>query len=108
MVTTEEAGAEFTGTDLYDPEVSTPIKQYIENRLTELLNAYQNNTYTPDYRVATEDRLGVVRSGDVVQVNPNTGKMEISKFDEIEGRFNSISTDITNITESLESNNTET
>lgn len=108
MATTEEAGEEFKTENLYDPEVSTPIKTYIENRLAELFNAYQNNTYTPDYRVATEERLGVVKSGETVQVNSSTGKMEVPRLDTVDGEISAIKDSLKSVTESLESNNTAT
>lgn len=108
MATTEEAGDEFKTENLYDPEISAPIKMYIENRIAELFNAYQNNVYTPDYRIATEDRLGVIKSGSIAKVNPNTGLIEIPKLEDIDSELTKINTTINSLTESLESNNLAT
>lgn len=108
MATTEEVSGELKTIELYDPEISTPVKTYIENRIAELFNAYQNNTYNPDYRIATADRLGVIKSGGAAEVDPNSGLIEIPRLDALRDEVNRVKTNITTLTEALESNNTST
>lgn len=108
MLSSEEAGAEIDSHDLYDPEVSAPIKQYIEDRLTELFIAYNNGTYNPEYNIASDDRLGVVKSGEQVQVNSSTGELTVPQVTSLISTVEDIQTRLTYITTSLESNNSAT
>lgn len=108
MLTSEEAGAEFSSKNLYDPEVSTPVKQYIEDRLTELFIAYNNGTYTPEYNIASDNRLGVIKSSTKVQVNQSTGEIEIPTLDDAENNISELQSKVSAITKSLESNNSVT
>ena len=100
MVTSEEIGDELNTLNLYDPELSHPVKEYIEDRLSELYNG----TYSTSYNIASENRLGVVKSGGDVTVNQNTGQMEVPKLTQLD----TIKTSLQSLTESLESNNTAT
>ena len=107
-IKSEEAGLEIDGVDLYDPEVSHPIKQYIEDRLTELFVAYNNGTYNPEYNIASSDRLGVIKSGEQVQVNQSNGTLEVPSLDTLSSDVAVIQSQVSRIIESLESNNTLT
>lgn len=100
MVTSEEIGDELNTLNLYDPELSYPVKEYIEDRLSELYNG----TYSTSYNIASENRLGVVKSGGDVTVNQNTGQMEVPKLTQLD----TVKTGLQDLTESLESNNTVT
>lgn len=108
MVTVEEAGLEIDGQQLPDPEVSAPIKQYIEDRLTELFIAYNNGTYTPEYNIATPDRLGVVKASNRVTVNETTGYMDVPEIDTIQSDVAVITSRLNTTITALESNNTAT
>ena len=103
MATTEEA----EGIDLenvYDPDLSNPVKTYIENRVAELFNAYQNGTYVPDYRVATAERLGVIRSGTEVEVDPVTGTASVPDLVAIKADISVNKANITRVSEAIENN----
>lgn len=109
----EEATSEFASTaevsddelnteNLYDPEVSAPVKLYIERRLAELLGT------TVGYEIASEEQLGIVKSGGDISVNPTTGKMYVTNLNNILRNISSLQTGLSNVVESLESNNTAT
>lgn len=108
MLTAEEAGLEIDGQNLPDPEISAPIKQYIEDRLTELFIAYNNGTYTPEYGVATSERLGVVKASNRVTVNETTGYMDVPEIDTIQSDVSVLSSRLNTTITALESNNTAT
>lgn len=108
MLTAEEAGLEIDGQNLPDPEVSAPIRQYIEDRLTELFIAYNNGTYTPEYGVATSERLGVVKASNRVTVNETTGYMDVPEIDTIQSDVSVLSSRLNTTITALESNNTAT
>lgn len=108
MATTEEAGAELNTDNLYDPDISAPIKQYIEERLTELFNAYTSGDWKPEYNIATDTQLGVIKSGSEVTVDPNTGKLSVPSLNEILVRLNTLEVNVTDISNSLETNNAAT
>ena len=109
MTTSEEVDSdEFKVENLYDPEISTPIKAYIESRLAELLNAQGNGTYTPTYNIASESELGVIKSGDIVVVNQTSGKLEVPALSTQADQISTLQGSISTITTSLESNNTAT
>lgn len=94
MVATEEVGSELTVTGLYDPQVSAPVKQYIESRLTELFAGYTGGTWQPDYNIATNNQLGVIKSGNVVTVDPNTGTLDIPALSNILSRLTTLETEL--------------
>ena len=73
---TEEAGEEISSDDNPDPEVSAPIKQYIEDRIQEI----EAGAGKIEYNISSETQLGVVKSSDDVQVNQVTGKMTVPKL----------------------------
>ena len=100
MVTSEEIGDELNTLNLYDPVVSQPVKNYIEDRIIELYNG----TYSTSYNIANENRLGVIKSGGDVNVNQSTGQLEIPKLTQLD----TLKTSLQSLTESLESNNTAT
>ena len=100
MVTSEEIGDELTTLNLYDPELTYPVKQYIENRIAELYNG----TYSTSYNIASEQQLGVIKSGGDVNVNQNTGQIEIPKLDQL----TTLQNQLQSVSESLETNNTAT
>ena len=100
--TTEVIDDELNTEDLYDPQVSAPIKQYIDQRLTELLGT------TVNYEVASDSQLGIVKSGGDVQVNPSTGKMYVSELTKITSAISTLQSSLAKTIESLESNNTAT
>lgn len=108
MATTEEIGDELTADNLYDPEVSAPVKQYIEERLEELFTAYTGGEWHPEYNIATATQLGVIKSGDVIAVDPTTGKLTIPALADILSRITTIEANINTITTSLETNNAAT
>ena len=108
MATTEEVGAELNVSNLYDPEVSAPVKQYIEERLTELFSAYTGGDWKPEYNIATTTQLGVIKSGDEVSVDPNTGKLSVPALTNILARLGALETNLTAIKTSLETNNAAT
>ena len=103
MVTSEEIGDELNTLNLYDPEVSYPVKQYIENRMAELFNGL-GTTYTPEYNIASDSQLGVVKSGGDATINQTTGQIEIPKLAQIV----TIKSSLQALTQSLESNNAAT
>ena len=103
MVTSEEIGDELNTLNLYDPEVSYPVKQYIENRMAELFNGL-GTTYTPEYNIASDSQLGVVKSGGDATINQTTGQIEIPKLAQID----TIKSSLQALTQSLESNNAAT
>lgn len=103
MVTSEEIGEELNTLNLYGPEVSTPVKDYIENRLAELFNGL-GGSYTPTYNIASADQLGVVKSGGDVTVNQSSGLLEIPKLINLD----TLTQQVNSINESLETNNTAT
>lgn len=94
IVSTEEVGSELTTTGLYDPQISAPVKQYIESRLIELFAGYTTGTWQPNYNIATNTQLGVVKSGDVVTVNPSTGMLDIPELPSILSRLNKLETEL--------------
>lgn len=96
---TPAADGELDTEEMYDPEVSTPVKNYIEKRLVELLGTPVN------YNIANADELGVVKSGDTVYVSPTTGKMSVPALGLITQNISNITTALKALTESLESNN---
>ena len=100
MVTSEEIGDELNTLNLYDPEISPPVKQYIENRMAELFNGL-GTTYTPEYNIASESQLGVVKSGGDATINQTTGQIEIPKLAQID----TVKASLQAVTQSLESNN---
>lgn len=107
MPTTEEVGAEFNTANLYDPEVSTPVKNYIDNRMDELwAGAWEGQR--PTYNIASETVLGVIKSGDEVKVDPTTGRLTIPALAGILSRLDALETKANNLTESLETNNAAT
>ena len=108
MLTSEEAGYEIEGQNLPDPEVSAPIKQYIEDRLTELFIAYNNGTYSPEYNIASTTRLGVVKASDRVTVNETTGHLDVPEIDTIQSDVAVITSRLNTAVDVLESNNTAT
>ena len=103
MVTSEEIGDELNTLNLYDPEVSYPVKQSIENRMAELFNGL-GTTYTPEYNIASDSQLGVVKSGGDATINQTTGQIEIPKLAQID----TIKSSLQALTQSLESNNAAT
>ena len=106
MVTSEElADDELNTLNLYDPEVSAPVKEYIEDRLSEL---YHGTYSTTTYNIASNSRLGVVKSGGDVEVNQSTGQMEVPKLDQLVTSHTNLQIALQAVTESLESNNTAT
>lgn len=107
MPTTEEVGAEFNTANLYDPEVTAPVKKYIDNRIDELWAGAWEGQH-PSYNIATAEKLGVIRSGDVVEVDPTTGRLAIPALSGILDRLAALETNTNNIKESLETNNTAT
>lgn len=107
MPTTEEVGAEFNTANLYDPEVSTPVKNYIDNRIDELwAGAWEGQR--PTYNIASETTLGVIKSGDEVKVDPTTGRLTIPALAGILSRLEALETKTDDIKESLETNNAAT
>lgn len=108
MATTEEVGAELATDNLYDPDISAPVKQYVEERLAELFTAYTGGTWQPEYNIATDTKLGVIKSGDVVTVDQNTGKLTIPALDGILNRLTTLETNVDAIRNSLETNNAAT
>lgn len=100
--TIEVIDDELNTEDLYDPQVSAPIKQYIDQRLTELLGT------TVNYEVASDSQLGIVKSGGDVQVNTSTGKMYVSELTKITSDISTLQSSLAKTIESLESNNTAT
>lgn len=107
MPTTEEVGAEFNTANLYDPEVTAPVKKYIDDRIDELWAGAWEGQH-PTYNIASADKLGVIKSGDVVSVDPTTGKLTIPALSGILDRLETLETNVTNLTESLETNNRAT
>lgn len=103
MVTSEEIGDELNTLNLYDPEVTAPVKKYVEDRLAELFNALGKD-YTPKYNVASDSQLGVVKSGGDVTVDTSTGLMTVTNLTKIDDLQNMV----TALNVSLETNNTET
>ena len=100
--TAEMAGDELNTENLYDPQISLPVKQYIEQRLTELLG-------TPvDYSIASESQLGVVKSGGDIRIDQNSGKMYLEVLSSLSQTINNMQSNLTDITRSLESNNSTT
>ena len=100
--TSEVADNELNTENLYDPQVSAPVKQYIEQRLAELLGT------TINYEVASDSQLGIVKSGGDVQVNSRTGKMYVGALTNISSTISTLQSSLTRTIESLESNNTAT
>lgn len=105
MATTEEIGAELTTDNLYAPDISAPVKQYIEERLTELFTAYTGGEWKPEYNIATDTKLGVIKSGEEVTVDQNTGKLTVPALNEILVRITTLETNVTAVSSSLETNN---
>lgn len=108
MATTEEIGTELTTDALYDPDISAPVKQYIEERLTELFTAYTGGEWKPEYNIATDTKLGVVKSGDEVIVDRSTGKLTMPALSEILVRITTLETNVSAISNSLETNKATT
>lgn len=108
MATTEEVGTELNTDNLYDPDISAPVKQYIEERLTELFTAYTGGEWKPEYNIATATQLGVIKSGDEVTVDPNTGKLTIPALVGILNRLTTLETNAAATLSSLETNNAAT
>ena len=74
MITSEEAGQEIENEG--NPEVSAPVKEYIDERIQEI-GAQSGIT---SYGIATKTVLGVVKASDDVEVNSETGVMSIPKL----------------------------
>lgn len=100
--TAEVGNDELNTENLYDPEVSAPVKLYIERRLVELLGT------TVGYEIASEEQLGIVKSGGDISVNPTTGKMYVTSLNNILHNISSLQTGLSRVVESLESNNSVT
>lgn len=108
MATTEEVGDELVTDNLYDPDISAPVKQYIEERLAELFTAYTGGEWQPEYNIATDTKLGVIKSGSEVTVDQNTGKLTIPALNGILVRITTLETNVTALSSSLETNNAAT
>lgn len=108
MATTEEVGVELKTDNLYDPDATAPVKQYIEERIAELFSAYSGGTYKTEYGIATDTKLGVIKSGDEVVVNQSSGKLTVPALITIESRLKSLEDGLAAVKTSLESNNTAT
>lgn len=100
--TAEVGNDELNTENLYDPEVSAPVKLYIERRLAELLGT------TVGYEIASEEQLGIVKAGGDISVNPTTGKMYVTSLNNILRNISSLQTGLSRVVESLESNNAVT
>lgn len=74
MLTSEEAGQEIENEG--NPEVSAPVKEYIDERIQEI-GAQSGIT---SYGIATKTVLGVVKASGDVEVNSETGVMSIPKL----------------------------
>lgn len=74
MLTSEEAGQEIESEG--NPEVSAPVKEYIDERIQEI-GAQSGIT---SYGIATKTVSGVVKASDDVEVNSETGVMSIPKL----------------------------
>lgn len=66
-----------------DPEVSAPVKAYINERIQEL--AAQSGVAS--YGIASKTVSGVVRASDDVQVNSQTGAMSVPALSGIQSRL---------------------
>lgn len=74
MLTSEEIGQEIEGGE--NPEVSAPVKEYIDERIQEI-GAQSGIT---SYGIAGKTTLGVVKASDDVEVNSETGAMSVPKL----------------------------
>ena len=82
MLTSEEAGQEIENEG--NPEVSAPIKEYIDERIQEI-GAQSGIT---SYGIATKTVLGVVKASDDVEVNSETGAMSVPKLKSVSEKLN--------------------
>lgn len=81
MLSSEEAGQEIENDD---PEVSAPIKEYINQRIKEI----GAKSGLVSYGIATTSVLGVVKASDDVNVNESTGVMSVPKLKTISEKLN--------------------
>lgn len=81
MLSSEEAGQEIENDD---PEVSAPIKEYINQRIKEI----GAKSGLVSYGIATTSALGVVKASDDVNVNESTGVMSVPKLKIISEKLN--------------------
>ena len=107
MITSEEV-EELNVLNLYAPEVSTPVKEYIESRIRELFNGYTGGDFTASYNIASSDELGVVKSGGDILVDSDTGLMNVPALPTIQSDVTTMKTNINAMLTSLETNNTAT
>lgn len=81
MLSSEEAGQEIENDD---PEVSAPIKEYINKRIQEI----GAKSGLVSYGIATTSVLGVVKASNDVNVNESTGVMSVPKLKTISEKLN--------------------
>lgn len=76
MLTSRES--EYEGTsDGENPEVSDPIKDYINAAVAAAIRNIAPERNVTSYGIATQNTLGVVLASEDVEVNPSNGKMTI-------------------------------
>lgn len=82
MLTSEEIGQEISVGS--NPEVSAPVKEYIDDRIQEI--GAQSGVIS--YGIASTDVLGVVKASDDVSVDSETGALSVPKLTQITEKLN--------------------